>query len=370
MSVSAVSNASTITSLQSTNASSLTASPGAQTTPGSTSPSSVSANLAVPAAIAPASSSPSDAIAQQIAQYTTILNDTTGTYSISEQAQAAKSVSNLLFGEVVGTGASAHFERTVTLSSADAQAANYALDQTSFGLQAQAEQKVISKAEIGNDAGGVPSDSQDPNAALLKGFESLSDTDQQIFLDTEFRGAYAGWSSVDFESNLQASSTLENYISEATKTEKLTSDQIYKGDISDPTLKAAYALQATDNTLGFTDAVNSLLGSPDSGTSVSAQAAAAYAAPGSSTAAANVSIADGKKALASLTSTPTTVSNASAALTVLQNAAAKSQAAAKTNADLKNGNATASGGQDASASGSTSSGARPYTQGSIASTSA
>jgi hypothetical protein len=370
MSVTAISATSTISLTQGAVAAPSAANSDAQAASNITSNSSTTASAVAAATVAPASASPIDAIAQQIAQYTAILDDSTGAYSIDQQVQAYDAVGTILFGTVVGTGSSAHFEKTTTLSSADVQAAFYAADESKFGLQVQTAYQGISKAELGSDAGGAPSDSQDPNKGLLNGFESLSATDQQIYLDTAGRGAYEGWSSADFENNLQASSNLENYINEATATEKLTSDQIYKGDIADPTLKAAYALQASDNTLGFTDAVNNLLGSPDSANSVSAQAAAAYAAPGSSAEAADASITEGKKALASLTSTPTTVSNASIALTVLQNAAAKAQSAAKTNPDSKSGSAPAGAAQGASASGLTSSGARPYTQGSIASTNA
>ncbi len=368
MSVTAISTTSTISLPQGAGASPAPAESDAQVVSGSASASPTTASSTVAATVAPASSSPIDAIAQQIAQYTDILNDTTGTYSIEQQAQADDAVGALL-GYFVGPNGSAVWH-SGNLSEADVSAVFNAQGNTAFGAQVQSIQRKISQAEIGGDTGGIPSDSQNPSSGLQKGFESLSDTDKQIYLALDLGGkAYDGWSVADYETNLQANTDLQGYIEKTEKADKVTDAEIDAGKI-DPTLKAALVLQGSSETSGFANSVNSLLGSLDSATSAATQASAAYAAPGSTTAAVNASIAEGKKALASLTSAPTTVTNASVVLTVLQNAAAKSQAATKTNADLKSGSAQAGIGQGASASGSTSSGSWPYTQGSIANTNA
>lgn len=362
MSVSAVSNTST-TVLQNTATSGVGSASGTQGAASSTAASSTTASSVAATTIAPAISSPGDAVAQQIAQYTAILNDTSGAYSLEQQSQTLQAVSALL-GSFSGTGLSAVW-RPGGLSEADNEAVVNALTNTAFGAEVQSIGQTISKAEFGGDVGGLPADWQNPSAGLQKGFESLSDTDKQIYLDLDSGGkAYDGWSVSDYDTNLQANTELQGYIETTEKADKVTDAEIDAGKI-DPTLKAAFALESSSETLGFADSVNSFFNALDSATSATTQAAVAYAAPGSSTAAANASIAAGKKALASLTSAPATVSKASVALTVLQNAAANNQASASSNKTDAKSDRTAANSGEANPSNSA-----PYTQGSLVSATA
>jgi hypothetical protein len=290
------------------------------------------------------------------------LNDTTGAYTQNQQIQAFKAL-GALWGTWAGTGSSAVWQPNTQLTQADRSAALAASQDTVFGAKAEKFEDYVGTTLVSQADNFTPSN--DPRLNL---FQSLSSSDQQLYLGLGFGGSFT--TSADYVANLQANLQLETYM-----TQEAAADGVKPGDNladvkNDPTLKAALALYQNNgaNSAGFADAVTSLLGSPDAADGASAQAAANSAGGGAD--GANATIAQNQKALTELSAPSTSVSNASAALTVLQNAAAQAQVSARNTNGLKAGDGPASAAGETPSQGLTWSGSWPYTQGSVASANA
>lgn len=314
------------------------------------------ANVTNPASVlgspqASSGAAASDPVAQQIAQYTAILNDTSGKYSQNDQVAAFMSIGSLLN------------PNGAPLSTTDRQAAQNAMMNTTFGaycqnLNVQVESNLIANS---ND-GGKAYSSKIPQAALDY-FNGLSSSDQKLYVSLGINGSDKFGSVDSYRADLQAQVQLNDYVSSAISSEGLN-PHIMASSVKDPTLAAALKLATTSaNDVDFASQVAALLGPVGAGSapqdsitlSPEAQAALTSSMPANSNSTTPATSA--QFALGVLKSTQP-ASDASVALKVLGHASDPSKSSARASAGPASATGLASGGK-------TNAQKRPYTEGDL-----